>query len=81
MKRMAQRRSGSWGPRTEQPGTASDEAAIHEWEPEWAEAAMADRLEAVRAQRGAARSRLRVLVPAAVVAGVAPTVLWWTPCR
>jgi hypothetical protein len=79
MKPMAQRRSGSWGPRTEQPGTASEEAASHEWEQEWAEAARADRLETARAQERTAGDALRVLAPAVVVAAVAPTVLWWTP--
>jgi hypothetical protein len=78
MKPLAQRRSGSWGPRTE-PGTASDEVGIHEWEPEWAEAATADRLEARRAQQPTALGRLRALAPAAVLSAVAPTVLWWTP--
>jgi hypothetical protein len=79
MKPMAQRRSGSWGPRTEQPGGVSEETSVHEWEKEWAEAAAADRLEAAPARQATARSHLRVLIPAAVVAAVAPTVLWWTP--
>lgn len=79
MRPMAQRRSGSWGPRTEQPGSVSEEAAVHEWEQEWAEAAVADRLEAVRGRQDTAVSRLPVLIPAAVVAAAAPTVLWWTP--
>jgi hypothetical protein len=76
---MAQRRSGSWGRRIEQQGTASEEAAYHEWEQEWAEAATADRLEATGARQRKGGGLLRVLAPAAVVAAVAPTVLWWTP--
>jgi hypothetical protein len=79
MKPLAQRRPGSWGPRTEEPGTASEEAALHEWELEWAEAATADQLEARRAHQPTARGRLGVLTPAAVLSAVAPTVLWWTP--
>lgn len=79
MRPMAQRRSGSWGPRTEQPGSVSEEATVHEWEQEWAESAVAERLEAVPGRQVTAGSRLRVLIPAAVVAAVAPTVLWWTP--
>jgi hypothetical protein len=50
-----------------------------EWELEWTEAATAERLEGVPAQQRTLGSRLRVLTPAAVVAAVAPTILWWTP--
>jgi len=71
MKLLAQRRSGSWGPRTEEPGAASVEVTFHEWEPEWAEAAEAEELEAGR--------RVPALAPAAVVSAAAPTILWWTP--
>jgi len=76
MKPQAKRRSGSWGPRTKQPGTTSDEVGIHEWEQEWAEAATVERLEPGRAQQ---HTRLHVLAPAAALSAVAPTVLWWTP--
>jgi len=79
MRPMAQRRSGSWGPRTERPGTASEEAAVQDWEQEWADAATADRLETAWAQERTPRGSLRVITPAAVVAAAAPTVLWWTP--
>ena len=74
MRLTPQRQSGSWGSRTE-PGTLPEEAALHGWEQEWADAARADRLE----RQSTAASRLPVLIPAAAVAAVAPTVLWWTP--
>lgn len=79
MEAKAERRSGSWGPRAEQPGNASYEAPFHEWEQEWAEAAGADRLEAEPAQPPTARGRRRAVVPAALISAAAPTVLWWTP--
>lgn len=73
MKPIARRRSGSWA-HEDEGNAASQQAALQEWQQEWREAGAADRTEAARA-----RNRLVLLLPAAVLAAAAPTVLWWTP--
>jgi hypothetical protein len=77
MRPKARRRSGSWA-HTER-GAASQQTALPEWEQEWREAAAADRAEQVRAPQRTVRHRLLALLPPAVLAAAAPTVLSWTP--
>ena len=76
MRPMAKRRSGSRA-HTEERGAAPQQAALHDWEQEWREAAAADRAE--EAPRRGVRRRLRVLLPPAMIAAAAPLALGWTP--